>query len=216
MLARLCLYLVALLAGCAGSEGTIFPSEVNDPARTVYVVRHDWHAGIVVSRSDIPEDTWPALYDFPQARYLEVGWGDREFYQAPDPSLGLAIKALLWTTPGVVHIVGFDAPVEEFFAASEIVALSVSVRGFEALCGFIGDAYARDERGNAQGLGPGLYGTSRFYASSLKYSLFATCNVWTARALQAAGCPIDPDSAVTVTGLLQQVRKVGEVVQTGR
>jgi hypothetical protein len=64
-------------------------------------------------------------------------------------------------------------------------------------------------------LGPGLYGNSRFYLSRETYHLFNTCNVWTARALRAAGLPITPARAISVESLMSQARKFGAVVQSG-
>jgi hypothetical protein len=51
-----------------------------------------------------------------------------------------------------------------------------------------------------------LYGGGRFYRSRERYHAFNTCNVWVARALREAGCPIDPAFALTVDELLQRVR----------
>ena len=46
----------------------------SEPAKTIYLVRHGWHAGIVVKRADVPPGTWPQHNEFPGAEYLEVGW----------------------------------------------------------------------------------------------------------------------------------------------
>ncbi|MGH9649716.1 MAG: DUF2459 domain-containing protein, partial [Terriglobales bacterium] len=61
-------------------------------------------------------------------------------------------------------------------------------------------------------LGPGLYGDSRFYPARESFSLFRTCNVWTARGLRVAGLPIH--DSITMEGLLSQARGIGKVIQT--
>lgn len=69
---------------------------------------------------------------------------------------------------------------------------------------YIHDAHAREGAQPAAPLGPGLYGDSRFYPARERFHLFNTCNVWTARALRAAGLPFAP--AVTAEGVMAQAR----------
>jgi uncharacterized protein (TIGR02117 family) len=187
----------------------------SEPRKTIYLVSHGWHAGIVLQRAEIPDSVWPAPGDFSNAQYLEVGWGDMDFYQTPDPHMGLIIKAALLPTASVLHIVGFSGTVPAYFPFSEIIRIELSAAGFEHLARTIAASFARDEAGHAKSLGPGLYGNSRFYLSRESYHLFNTCNVWTARALRAAGLPITPARAITVESLMSQVRKFGMVVQSG-
>ena len=182
--------------------------------KTIYLVNHGWHAGIVLRRIDITDSDWPALEDFPNAQSLEVGWGDMDYYQTPDPHMGLILKAALLPTASVLHIVGFNGPVPAYFPYSEITGIELSSTDFEHLSRTIAASFATDEAGNTTSLGPGLYGNSRFYLSSETYHLFNTCNVWTARALRAAGLPITPARAITTEDLMSQARKFGRVVQS--
>src|SRR3989304_4340247 len=91
----------ALLAGCAGSLQGLYPSAPGEPVKPVYVINHGWHPAIAVRRADIPQDVWPEHGDFADFEYVEVGWGDRDFYAAPEGTLWLAVKAVFWPTPGV-------------------------------------------------------------------------------------------------------------------
>ena len=181
----------------------------------VYLVSHGWHAGIVLGRAEIPDNVWPAAGDLPDAQYLEVGWGDMDYYQTPDPHMGLIIKAALLPTASVLHIVAFSGPVQAYFPYSEIIRIELSSAGFEHLSRTIAASFATDEAGNITSLGHGLYGNSRFYLSRESYHLFNTCNVWTARVLRAAGLPITPATATRVESLMSQARNFGIVVQSG-
>lgn len=143
----------------------------SDPYKTIYLVSHGWHAGIVLQRTDIPDGVWPAPGDFTDAQYLEVGWGDRDFYQTPDPPIGLILKAALLPTASVLHVVGFSGSVPAYFRFSEIIRIELSSAGFDHLSRTIAASFARDEAGNATSLGPGLYGDSRFYLSRERYHL---------------------------------------------
>lgn len=185
----------------------------NEPSKIIYLVSHGWHAGIVVKRSDIPDGVWPQQKAFGDAEYLEVGWGDRDFYRTPGFNLGLAIKAALLPTESVLHVVSFNGTVQAYFPYSEITQLQLSEAGFEQLCRYIAASYFKDPAGDSVSLGPGLYGNSQLYLSTETYHIFKTCNVWSARALHNAGCPITPASAITVDNLMSQVYRFGKVIQ---
>lgn len=171
----------------------------------IHVVSHGWHAGIVIRRSDIPDDAWPEKRDFPNAEYLEVGWGDRDYYQARDPGLGTTLKAALWSTASVLHVVGFRGPVAGYFPHSDVVALPVTREGLARLIAFIDAAHERPDRTPLASLGSGLYGDSRYYPARGSFHLFNNCNRWTARALRAAGHDIS--DSITVGGLLAQLER---------
>lgn len=197
---------------CAAPVKSLFPPSEGEPVKSIYLVSHGWHAGIVLRRTDIPPELWPARKDFPHVEFLEVGWGDRAYYQTPDPHLGNVLKAALWPTSSVLHVVGFRSPVAVYFPNSEIIEIELTDPGFRELIKFIGASFSQDEAGYAHPLGPGLYGDSRFYRSRETYHLFKTCNVWTARALRAAGCPVTPSLSLGVESLMDRVRTFGRVV----
>ena len=209
-----CLALAWAAWGCAGPLVSLYPPPPGDASVSVWVVRHTWHTGLVVRRADVAAGAWPARADFPGAAYLEVGWGDRDFYQAPEGTLWLALKAALWPTDSVLHVAAFAEPPERFFAGSEVVSVRLSARGFQRFAAFVADAHARDDRGRAIRLGPGKYGASRFYLGRERY-LLTTCNVWTARALRAAGLPITPAWALTAGNVMFQVRRAAGVAAEG-
>lgn len=190
------------------------PGEDGAARKPVYLVSHGWHAGIVVRRADLPAALWPESEDFPGAEYLEVGWGDRDYYQAREPGIWLMLKAAFWPTPSVLHIVGFSAPVASYFPHSEVVELELSQHGFERLAGFVHDRFDRNGAARAARLGPGLYGLSGFYPAHEKFHLFNTCNVWTARVLRAAGLPVTPSSAITTDNVMSQARRFGKTIQS--
>jgi uncharacterized protein (TIGR02117 family) len=194
-----------LAAGCA-SDSAIRPSGEEVAARTLYVVRHGWHTGIAVRAGEVPRDAWPFRKDFSASEYFELGWGDRDFYQATAPGFLLALDALFLPSPGALHVVGFDGPVQRYFRAQEVVEVTISDRGFDGLVAYIHDGLELDTRGEPVVLGAGLYGKSRFYASRESFHLFRTCNVWTAQALRAAGVPVTPFGSLTAEGLLSQLR----------
>lgn len=196
---------LALLLGACASEPVARPG-----ARThaVYLVNHGWHAGLVLPVGAELARAWPAGTHVPGARYVEVGWGERDFYPAPGFHLGAALKALFWRNRSVLHLVAFDPPVENYFSGGEWVRLRISDAEHARLIEVIGASFTTDAHGRAQALGPGLYGNSRFYLARERYHLFRTCNVWTAGTLRAAGLPFRTGTAFTTANLLHQARRI--------
>lgn len=219
----LALVLVLASAGCAvpAARPATPAAAPEQPAHRIWVVHHGYHSGIVVRAADVAPQAWPARRDFPQAEFLEVGWGDREYYMAPAPGLWSGLRALLWPTPAVLHVVAFDGPVERYFAEFGVVELKLSPSGFAALVDAVSDSHARGPEAAgvgtlAQGpqlVGPGLYGVSHFYASRERFHLFRTCNVWIAELLSTAGVPLRPRTVLTANALFTQLRPHGHILR---
>lgn len=208
------LTVTVLSSGCAASIKGACPADARgELAKTIYLVSHGWHVGIVVNRANIPNDIHLVHKDFSNADYLEIGWGDRDFYQMPIPDLGTALKAVLLPTPSVLHIVAFNDSVASYFPHSEIIRVRLSDAGFQRMIRYIAASYDRDPVGNIVPLGTGLYGASQFYRSQETYHLFRTCNVWVARALDAAGCPVRPFLAITEDNLMLQIQSFGTMLR---
>ncbi len=201
-----------LLSACAGPIKGLYPPQPGSEVNRIYVVRQDWHVGIAIRRSDIPSALWPQIRDFPDVEYLEVSWGDADYYPAPDPTLGMLLKAALVPTRSVLHVGGFDGPVEEYFPANDIVEIALSEAGFEQLYRFIARTYAITDKGT-DGVKKGLYPNSRFYPARPTFHIFRTCNTWVAQALRTAGCPITRFYALTAGNVIWQASKFGTIVR---
>ena len=207
------LTLTFLYSGCTASIDRNCPVDKIASAKTIYLVSHGWHVGIVVKRGDISNTGWPNHKNFADAEYLEIGWGDKDFYQTPSPQFAIALKAILLPTPSVLHIVAFNNSVTSYFPHSKIIMIRLSDAGFQGLIGYIAASFDKDLSGNTIPSGEGLYGLSQFYLSRDTYHLFRTCNVWTARALDAAGCPVTPFLAITADNLMLQAQSFGRILK---
>ncbi|MGH8565603.1 MAG: DUF2459 domain-containing protein [Gammaproteobacteria bacterium] len=204
---------IAVCGGCTTGVGNVIDSRPKGgPTASTLLLVDRWHAGVVIKVSDIPGDLVPERRDFPEAEYLEFGWGDWDFYQARRFNLGYALKALLFPSKSVLHVVGFRGPVAGYASYREIIEFTPPSHGFERLVGYLDESFAREGGGVAAPLGQGLYGDSRFYPARGAFHLFNTCNTWTAGALQAAGYPIS--SAITVGTLVSDARRFGHVLQS--
>ena len=210
-----CLVLVILLlsgAGCATPGPPLYPVLAQEEPRYIYVVRHDWHTGLVVKYDDIAPHLWPEKDDFPETLYLEVGWGDRDFYQTPRAGLGILLQAALKSPASVLFVIGLPTAVTGYFPYADILEIPLSQRALEELVRFIHATYKRDVTGQTIPLGPGHnHRHSMFYLAEGDYSLFNTCNSWISKALQAAGLPMK--TALRAGGVMRQAQRYGRMIQ---
>jgi len=182
-----------------------------DSTSAVYVVRHGWHAGIAVPRADLPDDAGPMLDPFPDAEYLEVGWGENRYYPGHTRGVGGALRAGAWPTGSVLHVVPIRDAVRASFPNNTIVRVPVHDTELAALTRYVSESFAAAP--DSLNAAPGLYPESRFYRSNLPYHVFNNCNHWAAGALEAAGCDTAPRWTLTVGRVLKQARDCGTLVQ---
>lgn len=182
-----------------------------DDSRTVYVISNGFHAGLVLPQQHISPEVWPEHERGRPRRFVEVGWGDEGFYRAKKVTVPLIVDAM-FPSPSVLHIVGFDPPVEECMPQADIVELSLTSEQFDGLCSYIHRSYEVHEGGLPIALGDGLYGQSQFFRAKGNYYFPRTCNVWTAEALRTAGLPVSPGLSLTADGVLWQVRRFGRTI----
>ena len=199
--------LVMLLTDCAAAAPPSRLSQVHPESKIViFVTSNGWHSGVIVAKADLPPDRLPEITDFPEARYIEFGWGDAVFYPSKEMTISNTLSAALVPTSAVVHVVGLRAEPARVFTEAEIIALPIDDKNFGRLINFIDASFERSGAQRALSSGPGLYATSRFYPAKGSFHLFNTCNTWTARALAAAKFDIDAAGTLRAEALMQQVR----------
>ena len=202
--------LCAALAGCAAPLPDRFPPTPDAPDNhTLWVVSRGLHAGVIVAAADA-RPLIPALRSIaPDARYLEIGWGDEGYYtsRTNGNSAGLALEAMFASRGTVVLVVATARPPPEEFPQAQIEELVVSNAGFRAMAARIDAAFRRDATGNPIPRGPGRYRDSRFYAATGHYWFLHTCVNWTAELMREMGCPITPALALTAGNTLRKARR---------
>lgn len=198
------------MGGCAYfKEWQHLPTSKNDE-RTIYVVSHGWHTGIVIARDELGEELQFIPAQLGASAYYEFGWGDKAFYQAEKETIGIALKAAFWPTPSTMHVVAVPkAPAIEF-PESETVELHVSQAGQHALIAAIAASFTKDANGHSSSTRKGLYGHSLFYDGNGSYYLTNTCNTWTARMLAHAGVPTTEALTITAGSMIRQTKWAAE------
>ena len=200
--------LIFLQTACAASQpGNLSVQNNCGELQKIYVINHGLHTGIVVKRKDLIEVLSQLENDLPSGEYLEIGWGDEQFYQAPNATAGLAIQAMLWPTSSVLHLVAIPESPQRTFPKLEILKISLPDSGYQKLLHYIAETFERPANDQISHLGPGLYGNSYFYKATGSFHTFNTCNTWVARAIETTGYPISSKGVIRAESLLSQLRR---------
>ncbi len=162
---------------------------------TIYIVSNGYHTGLVLPASadgvDLSLIFRPT--DLPDAEnageYLLFGWGDRDFYLGTpswaDVRPQTLVTAMIGSGASLLHVDHLKSASElndvrsVQLTSAQYVVLTSEIRGFARL-GADGYPIAL----------PGYGARDIFYESIGHYSLFRTCNVWTAERLAAAGVKV--------------------------
>lgn len=178
----------------------------------VWLVSHGWHTGFVLPASALQQRLPVLRQRFPDTPWLEIGWGDRGFYQAPKITSGLTLRAILWPTESVVHAVAIPEQPDRHFANSQVLRLCLTEQELSTLARFLDASFARDSSNEITPLQHGLYGDSQFYRGEGSYYLLNTCNNWTAKGLASFGVDITPMFTLRASGVMSAMRDVPGVV----
>ena len=168
----------------------------------ILVTSNGWHSAIVLARADAA--AIPETMDFPDAPYLEFGWGDAVYYPTPQPTLGLALGAMV-PGPAVLHLAGLPDHPTRVFPSARVVRVTLSAAALAQLIAHLAAAFERGGEARVRASAEGLYAFSRFYPATGRFHAFNTCNTWTARALQAAGVAIEPEGVQTASELMARL-----------
>ena len=198
----------ALLATCETAPPPP-PDDDGPRSRLIQVASNGWHAAIVVPAPALADTgLLPETADFPDAAFLEFGWGDRVYYPAKEKTLGMTLAAALAPTPAVMHMAGLAAAPKDRGSGMEVVPVALTEAGFLNLIEALAAEFERPAGGRAKAVSRGLYPDSHFYNALGEFHLFNTCNTWTARMLRAAGVGLSPSGIVTADGLMARLRTV--------
>ncbi|MBB4286662.1 DUF2459 domain-containing protein [Roseospira goensis] len=203
--------LAAAASGCAppGPKGAPAAPGPAGPARAetqpIHVIATGWHSGLVIPRAAVPAGLLPEAADFPDARYLEAGWGDRAYYPNPRASLADALAAGLVPGPSILHLAGLAA-LPAPTADRAVWRVPIAAPGLARLVRAIHDTVERPPGGGRVApVAPGLTPAGRFYPAHGRFHLFNTCNTWVARQLGRAGLAIAPGGIITAENLADRL-----------
>lgn len=204
------------LAACASTPQTLPARDEGAPAHGVYFYSNGWHTSIVLPRQALLQWLIPEVEDFPDAVFLEFGWGDRTYYPAPDPSFDMALAAAIAPSPAVMHVAGLPRPPQDHYGDVEVLNLDLSTAALARLAAEIDASFDRPEGGRAGHVAQGLYPDSWFYPAHGEFHLFNTCNTWTARMVAATGVDVSLSGVNRADDLMDRLREFPNVTQIAK
>ena len=104
------------------------------------------------------------------------------------------MRAVLWPTSTVIHVVPVPNSPRLQFPHSEVLEISVPQAGYEELLAYVAKSFTTTPDQNLVRLGPGLYGDGWFYRAEGTFHAFNTCNTWVAKAIGSTGYPMRDQS----------------------
>jgi uncharacterized protein (TIGR02117 family) len=151
------------------------------------------HTNILVPSQNQIVD-WSQFISFPDIgkdpianyKYLTFGWGDRDFYiQTPtfaDLNVITALRALFLPTPSTILVQAFT----ELPPHRADKCVKVTQTEYLQLTNFIQNTFKLNPQGKPIRIADGYLRSSGFYEAYGNYSIFRTCNNWTAEGLRKA------------------------------
>ena len=202
---RACARCLALLAAaCSAVDGAPDPARVPRSA-VLFVIGRDWHTEIGLQAADLDGSLAAIRNQFPGARTVLFGFGDRQYLTSRQPGFGDMLRAA-FPGPGALLVTGLRTTPAEAFGAAQVVQVRVSAAGLARASQFLWAAFETGAGGRARSLGDGPYPGSLFYASGETYALTHTCNTWTAEALQTAGAAVQANGVLLAAQVMARAR----------
>lgn len=184
-----------------------------DQPHTIYVSSISWHTGIVVPAYALPDSLWGENVSYADSTYLEIGWGDADFFPHDSFNIWYAIKAVFWPTASVMHVNPIHQPVEEYYYNTEVVKIEMDDEQLRQLSLYLIEEFTLDPEGQVIPAADGFYAESQFYKSSSSYYFPNNSNVWAARAIKRAGFSLRPIWYQTTGWVLNKMEDFGQRIE---
>ena len=198
-----------LLSGCGTAQTPDNKIEpVGDAA--ISVIERGWHTDISLPAQEVSGPLAALKTEFPGARFLVFGFGERTYYMSKDKTFGEMLAAP-FPGPGTILLTALSAPPAEAFGGSHVITLRLSQPGVNQVVAFIWQSLKKKNDGLPDRLAEGPYPGSVFYAAEPRYDLFDNCNSWTMQALQQGGLPVHLTGVFFSDQVMEQTRRVAKL-----
>ncbi len=193
-----------LLSACASPVEGLWPPPPESVQHTVSVSIDTWHAMIAFPREDGTEHS--ALGS--QHSYEEWGYAERAWYLEGKMGVSGVVRALFWTTQGVVEVGHYGLVWAERTPQppSDLFTFRLTEEGYQRLQQHLHATLLSEEP-------VASFHQSTFYPAKRSYHLFHTCHQYAALALREAGLPISPFWAFSRTSLAWQLRRAARFAE---
>ena len=181
--------------------------------KNIYLIKSYWHVGIVIEIDSASVAGIPVLKRFSKYNFVDIGWGDEDFFQDSEIDYYNAAKAILFPTKSVIKITAHLSDLAGIIRWSDFcIKLKLTDDQYSGLLEYIDNSFLIEDDEYIF-ISSFAEGAIVFYKSGLSYHLFNTCNTWVAEALETAGCGISKSGIITAEDLFVEVKTIGEVLK---
>lgn len=203
--------LVLLLAG-----GLIACSSLPDKSKisvaeaehTFYFIYREWHTSLMLDAATVARYSKHLQLEAEGARFVRIGWGDGDYFTGKSKSVGTAAKALVASRYSALQVLRYHQSPFDQIPPDTYVPIAISDKAMRTLIAYLDDSFALDANAQLIPLPAYLDDTGHFYQSRHEYGLFANCNTWSGRALQAAGLPVRSALKLTARSVFEQAKYI--------
>lgn len=156
---------------------------------TLYLTSNGLHTHLIFPRNDVIAHAPYLNSYFQTADFIQIGWGDYNYYGNPLQSRWMGLKALLFPTSSVLGVQGVR-DINELTEKINVYEISLEKLNWNYIVDFVCSFFKTDDLGQVS-LVRIKSNNEHFFAAYGTYSLFNTCNNWTARALKTGGIDVN-------------------------
>jgi hypothetical protein len=211
VLAAASLLSASLMSACASTGPSGASSRTagspGSGSTTVYVARRRWHMDVGFAAKDLRGPLIGILGQFPGAKYVFFGFGDRHYLLSKDQGAPALVEAL-WPGPGLILVTALDNAPRQAFGAEEVIDLSLTPDESRAMQAFIWHSLSRHTEETVEPYAPGPYPGSAYFGAVPRYSGLHTCITWAAEVLRAGGLPVRTRLTLVAGQLWRQILRL--------
>jgi hypothetical protein len=179
-----------------------------DEPPSVFLVRRGWHIDIGFFVPDLKPPLDRMAAEFPDARYVLFGFGDRRYLESSHHGPTTLLKAL-WPGEGVILSTGLRVAPEEAFGSSHVIRFQTMPAAYQATQLFVWNSFTPNQAtligsGHAGVTGP--YIGALYFAALARYSASHTCNTWAAETMQLSQPALHSKGVIFAGQLWRQAR----------
>lgn len=182
-----------------------------DPDVVVYLLADTLHTGIVFPYDWLVDSGFKPPKEFPQTPVaVSMSWGNRDAYlEKRWLSPWKVFRALCTPSPSVMEIIPVNWNVPEVARHQRVYRKVVPRSKGPEVAAFLNNCSRMDANGLPVVAGPSSWGDGVLLESRHPYFLPRICNVWTAQALEATGCKMNPWLGLSANGIVRQAEASG-------
>lgn len=147
----------------------------------LYVVNWGFHTAILLEQ---PKGWKLGPPNAPTSRYVEYGWGDKQFFMMSDTSFLTTLAAGIFPTDSVMYLRGRDTLLEAQNYARQLYYRQISAQQLYDLITTLEQSFQRQAGERSMPYPPVPNFKGQFYPGREYYVIWSDCNAWTIRHLQ--------------------------------